>query len=738
MSAPTPEFSQFYYQQPLQQQIIDKTTGAPLAGGTVNYYSDPGFSVPFDVFEQNNSDPSEYINIGSSVTLSGIGTFIDGSGANYIPFLFPYILNELNVYVYNPYYIKVLDSSGAPEFTMQYWPPNNYSVPTPATDQVNTSQNIITDPQFSEVSFSQPPAGGACVYSVSGNSIINIAPGWYISSTGTGTIALQQNAVAGPLLSLEGGGSYTPSYTLTITTSGITSFILYQRILNSPNLLFGGSVAGLMLAKNLNLGALSFTMYYAPSNGTPTALFTASTDTEEAWTLLTGPSVAITSGESTDTAAAGYLDIQIIPLTVIGSFSLTTIQVQATATAGETTDIIQTSIPQQESELFYYWQPLINQMPKPSYLVGWDFALNPAQFAGASRAVSPVATGANGSYYAWDQTILFQTENSSITVSSGTYGGIVLTATTNPTQMAMIQYLDAPVIQDLLNAPICINVSALTSVEAGVDCCVSLYYTTGTLPSIPSTSFDSIVATLNSNGSVNSTNTGTNAWVQITNVNPNGQYFTISNGADYSDIQLSGWNTTLAAAVGNATYFAIVIGTVSIAAAQSITFGSVSLQSGYLPTRPAPLTYSETLIQCQRYYETSFSPGVVSTATYKNIVAGPANSVLSAGTYGCYPAGFGYQYKSCKRTSATPTFYSGQSSTVGKITAALTNTATGLVLTEVSLSDFYTALSGALGAYGFAYSGNSAGSMTPTAASSSPAAPAIYYHYLVDDRLGVV
>ncbi len=181
MSAPTPTFSQFFYQQPLQQQIVDKTTGAPLAYGTVNYFSDPGFSIPFDVFEQNNSDPTEYINIGPSVTLSGIGTFIDNTGANYIPFLFPYVVNELDEYVYNPYYIQVLDSNGSPEFTMQYWPPNNYIIPTPATDQINTSQNIITNPQFAEVSFSQPPEGGACIYSVSGTSIINIAPGWYIS-----------------------------------------------------------------------------------------------------------------------------------------------------------------------------------------------------------------------------------------------------------------------------------------------------------------------------------------------------------------------------------------------------------------------------------------------------------------------------------------------------------------------------------------------------------------------------
>jgi len=43
----------------------------------------------------------------------------------------------------------------------------------------------------------------------------------------------------------------------------------------------------------------------------------------------------------------------------------------------------------------YYLNPLLDK-PIPSYLVGWDFPLNPAQFNGSS--VAAVNTGANGSF----------------------------------------------------------------------------------------------------------------------------------------------------------------------------------------------------------------------------------------------------------------------------------------------------------------------------------------------------
>ena len=78
----------YYAQFPLQEAIFDKDTGDALAAGIIQYFSDPQFTVPKDVFEQSNAPDGSFIytNLGSVLTLSSIGTFVDPNGQNFIPF----------------------------------------------------------------------------------------------------------------------------------------------------------------------------------------------------------------------------------------------------------------------------------------------------------------------------------------------------------------------------------------------------------------------------------------------------------------------------------------------------------------------------------------------------------------------------------------------------------------------------------------------------------------------------
>ena len=107
---------------------------------------------------------------------------------------------------------------------------------------------------------------------------------------------------------------------------------------------------------------------------------------------------------------------------------------------------------------FHVYKPKLSYKPIPSYLVGWDFPLNPGQFAG--RSIAAQAVGAGKSYYAWDQTILFQSANSGITAAGTTTGALNLTAAAT-TNMAMIQYLDqvqaAKILQDEISCNLYAN-----------------------------------------------------------------------------------------------------------------------------------------------------------------------------------------------------------------------------------------------------------------------------------------
>jgi hypothetical protein len=256
--------------------------------------------------------------------------------------------------------------------------------------------------------------------------------------------------------------------------------------------------------------------------------------------------------------------------------------------------------------MFNYYNPLLQYKPIPSYLVGWDFPYNPAQFLSHTLAAS--AAGANTSRYVWDQTIVFQTTNSGPAISQPASGALRVTAT-NASQFALIQYLPQTDARKILNSRLSVNVSALTSVVAGLGGTISLWYTTDVnLPSCAAN--NSIVATLSAAGKPA---TFHGAWTEVPRSNLNDATFTVMPSAttNFNDYGFSGWDAQGVAGVNTATFFAIVVGFAQLPIGETIDFNSISLVPGDIPTRPAPKTANEIFLDCAYYYQKSFLNGTI-------------------------------------------------------------------------------------------------------------------------------
>ncbi|HXB11829.1 MAG TPA: hypothetical protein VNZ45_07580, partial [Bacteroidia bacterium] len=235
----------FYYSmESLQQTIWAKDATGPLAGGIVSFFSDPAFSVPKSVFQESNYPNNPiFVNIGAVLTLSNIGSFVDGGGNNFIPTLYPWSIPEGQPGApgeFQPYFITVYSADGILQFTVDGWPQNSFAE-SPGSSTLSGTQNLLINPQFAEVSFTPNPATGSAVFTVTGTMDTPIAPGWVIHSTGSGTITVKQ-------LSLGVNTPADAAYAIDIAFSSAVQGSLQQKIVNSPRLLQGDFASGYLEA----------------------------------------------------------------------------------------------------------------------------------------------------------------------------------------------------------------------------------------------------------------------------------------------------------------------------------------------------------------------------------------------------------------------------------------------------------------------------------------------------------
>lgn len=466
---------------------------------------------------------------------------------------------------------------------------------TPIDNVSLATSNQITNPQFSLVNFNT-------TFTLTGATNpdpIEIAPGWFLVLAGTGSVTATQ-------LSLDNTDT-NPSnapYALRLALSGWNSGEVYlrQRFQQNGMLWANKTVASAITARIPAPGAFQpISATLVDSNLAPLGVVLDSTLVVNTFTEFTGHA-NLGATTNTDDPPAAYIEYRLaLPSTV--TIDISSIQLIAEDLELEPS-FEQDSIERQIDHTFHYYKPLLEYKPISSYLVGWDFPLNPAQPLGYSIAAQ--AVGANKSYYSWDQTILFQSANSGITVSRAVQTNYLQLLAAVDTKMAVIQYLSdseaKKILVQCVLGGVSVNVSMISTVAQTMT--VSLWWNASVIGT-GMTSNNSLVSALDANGYP----TVTAGWTEITRDSLGKSEFDSLTGQLFLSQDFS--NFFDAAAYQTGVSFAIVVGCSTVVAGNAIAFESISLVPGKIPTIPAPKTFNQTLLECQYYYQKSFLIGTV-------------------------------------------------------------------------------------------------------------------------------
>lgn len=585
--------------QGLEEIFLDKDTGLVLANGTLEFWIDDQRNTPKSVYQLTGAPPNyTYTAVQNPVPLNAIST-PSSNGVNNIAIYYRPYDDFGNIQLY---YVVAKNAAGTVQFTREAWP-NTFASNNPAGAGETARTNLLSNPQFVDVNF-DPAQTLTLSIAGAGNHTFNIAPGWdlFVSTVGLSAIQVSRTSVTG-----SSKLATNPAYTLTITPGANTTAVqLIQRLYHNPGIWTANSLNQFgWVATSASWGpqASQLTISYVPSNGTPTILLQQANNTGIFSTF--NNTVQLDPSDNTDSSVTGYADI-IITLPASNPTTLSSIQI---ISLGEQVDDIpydQQPVNRQQDYLAHYYKPLLAYKPIPSYLVGWDFPLNPSQFyANGTRAAQ--AIGANKSEYKWDQTIVFQSADSGVAVSRGTNGGFVMTAN-GAGQVAVIQYLDQTEARRILSDRISVHISGSTTSVGGIAGKVTLWATTDvTLPVVGAGTNNSLVLTLDATGKPASFN---GAWTEVPR-NLGDAYFALTaasaTNAESADINLNGWDIANAVPTNTAKFFAIVVGFEAWLDTETITLNSIGMCPGDIATRPAPKTIDETQRECQRFYWKTFN-----------------------------------------------------------------------------------------------------------------------------------
>jgi hypothetical protein len=714
----------------MEMQLWDKDLNVPLAAGVVSFFEDANRTVPKEVYELvgSYSGGYSYVSLGSVLTLSAIGTFVDLSGNNNVPLLYPYTGTPAqNTGIVDNYFITVYSSTGVFQFSVQAYP---YAQSSGTNNANSTSANIISNPQFVEVLFSQQATSMAPVtLAITGtNTVSPIAPGWDLITTGTGSISFFQDPIS------ITNAPTNPPYAFAITaSSGFTQpIILRQRLYNTPRIFGLEYVNGTFVAQALDNMAHTLTLSYVPSaTGIPLTICTGTTTTT-GFTAITNSMAVFITPANTGAPPSAVIDITLtIPLGA--QVEVSSVQVCGVSAANETVSFLEQPSTLQKSQLFSYYEHATVQQAKNSILVGWNFGLNPWNCV-LTRNYTTLTTNK----YATDQTVIIQQQyvasGSGSNVAAGSTEAIgsplQIKAITTTSQFAVLQYIDASNLWPYWGLKMSSLVNAyLTTVNSTV-CQVKmrLIYRISDPPAISQTEpiaswtagMDPVFAS---------------GWTAIVPLND--PIYTLGiTSASYPFIQFQ------MPAITNANMsLAIVLYTMNnlsiTTAADVVNFEKVSLVPNDFALEATPKTADQVLRECQYYYETTFPSGTLATATLNNTVCAPMSAIILSSNLGCYANDFGYQYKVSKRATPNLTFYSGASITPGNVYANLYTSMSSLQSTEVALASYFATFGyNNIGA--FSYHSIAGGSMVTPVASSPPGSASISYHFVADARLGIV
>ncbi len=516
----------------------------------------------------------------------------------------------------------------------------------------NNQENQISNPQFAFVNFLDGPSNPATpdpqiIFTTAGT--YEIAPDWSLVLVGTGSCTVTQIITNGAENILN---SPVPPYYLEFVTTGWTSVTLEQTLEGNGAIWYNNYVAANILVKSNDSIAHLISVSYVPNTpGAPVPIISSAQMSIGTFENIQGVAQLFPPGNpaSTNTTPNNHAFVRIeIALPTAGTVDISNIQLFGI----QNTD--QTELPdfgvqpeetleRQFDHLAHYYIPKLAFKPIPSWLVGWDFPLNPTQVYGSS--VTGSAIGANKSKYVWDQTIIFQSTDASVSVQRGDIKGFQLIPTLS-TQMAVIQYLQAPEANILLSNNLSVYMRAICDISTTVNGTISLWWTNdGGLPNIADGTNNSLVATLDANGKPANFHGN---WTEVPLKNLQEATFKLTN--TLTEFKFPFWNAVSAAA--SATYFAIVVGFHSInGGTTNPQILSIGLNTGDIPAPPGAQSYDEVLRQCQYYWETTYELPIVVATT-------PGSNKTILGANVTVPYGLSKPFKVVKRAVPNIRWYS--------------------------------------------------------------------------------
>ncbi len=534
---------------------------------------------------------------------------------------------------------------------------NNY-MPGSGTSSVienplQFAQNIITNPQFSDIYFTSP-----FTYTQTNPAeyIVPVGPGWDLVLTGAGTTILTQHAIDG-----ASGSPGNPPYSLEINNSLWTSAVLRQRLSNNGAIFAGGAV-GVSFDGNAVISPATVSITYNTSFGAEVLLITKS--------LPTGGLVAYKNAEDIPASASSdlpptdaYVDIQInLPS---GRVVLTNIQVTGQSTplpdgfvaATEAPSFQELTYAQVVNAEFNVYQNSIMILPKNTIATGWNFRLNPWQF---TKPVTGIVVGTTPVYTA-DQTIVVAREAASITVNrcNDPYGllQIVASGATQGENIAIFQYIDTLTMMQYFGPFCSILVRARivgdtqVRLKARMFTCVGTPNTLATNDPISSWTaagdpvFDALYSPRSPVDDPNPVILASYDTSQGTPVCP---------AMAFNSINTQIVNSTPAATMGVMIY---TVG--ALAQNDVILIESISVVPNTFAIDSTPETYDESLRKCQFYFEYSWNPGsdVDLPATGLATVVGAATYIAPVAT-STKLTGLNTPFKVIKRATPTMEWYS--------------------------------------------------------------------------------
>lgn len=296
MAAPNSTYVAMF---PLQEQIWDSLLNIPLAAGVVKFFQDSARTVAKDVYAQTGSPGSYvYTSIGSELTLSSIGTFVNpNDGTNIIPFLWPFHgdpASPPSPLVAESYFIQVFSAEDidTPQFTVQDWPPNSGSS---ASLSGITTVNVQTFLTPGSTAYTPTPGmtycvvqvlgggggGGGCAISGAGNVTAGgpggagaYSEGFYPAATiGTSqTVVVGAGGTAGATTPSAGGNGGASAFGTLLTAPGGTGGA--DGVASNTYYVIGGGAGGVAgVGGYLNSpgqsGSYSFGFYPVAVSGVP-------------------------------------------------------------------------------------------------------------------------------------------------------------------------------------------------------------------------------------------------------------------------------------------------------------------------------------------------------------------------------------------------------------------------------------------------------------------------------------